>query len=37
MGKSEAFDDAMASFAMLYAAQNLKDYEIFAKQNEKAA
>ncbi len=29
MGKTEAFDDAIASFAMLYAAQNKKDYEAF--------
>lgn len=29
MGKSEAFDDALASFAMLYAAQNKQDYERF--------
>ncbi len=32
MGKSEAFDDALASFAMLYAQQNAKDYEAFCKQ-----
>jgi uncharacterized protein (DUF2252 family) len=32
MGKSGAFDDALASFAMLYAAQNAKDYAYF-KQN----
>lgn len=29
MGKSDAFDDALASFAMLYAAQNAKDYAYF--------
>jgi uncharacterized protein (DUF2252 family) len=29
MGKNEAFADAIASFAMLYAAQNKKDFEIF--------
>jgi len=29
MGKSSAFDDAIASFAMLYAAQNKKDFERF--------
>lgn len=29
MGKSEAFDDALASFAMLYAAQNQKDFDAF--------
>ncbi len=29
MGKSEAFDDAIASFAMLYAAQNKKDFDAF--------
>jgi hypothetical protein len=32
MGKSEAFDDALESFAMLYAQQNAKDYEAFCKQ-----
>ena len=32
MGKSEAFDDALASFAMLYAQQNAKDYEAFCAQ-----
>ena len=32
MGKSEAFDDALASFTMLYAQQNAKDYEAFCKQ-----
>ncbi|HYA81143.1 MAG TPA: DUF2252 domain-containing protein [Methylocystis sp.] len=31
MGKSEAFDDAIASFAMLYAAQNKKDFETFVE------
>jgi len=31
MGKSEAFDDAIASFAMLYAAQNKKDFETFVQ------
>jgi uncharacterized protein (DUF2252 family) len=31
MGKSEAFEDAVASFAMLYAAQNKKDFEIFVE------
>ncbi|MBI1981513.1 MAG: DUF2252 domain-containing protein [Methylocystis sp.] len=29
MGKSEAFDDALASFAMRYARQNAEDYEAF--------
>jgi hypothetical protein len=29
MGKGEAFDDAIASFAMLYAQQNKKDFERF--------
>jgi uncharacterized protein (DUF2252 family) len=29
MGKSEAFEDAIASFAVLYAAQNKKDFETF--------
>ena len=29
MGNSEAFDDAIASFAMLYAAQNQKDFDAF--------
>jgi uncharacterized protein (DUF2252 family) len=29
MGKSEVFDDAIASFAMLYAEQNKKDFERF--------
>ncbi|MEF3366140.1 DUF2252 domain-containing protein [Methylocystis sp. 9N] len=32
MGKSAAFDDALASFAMLYARQNAKDYEAFLAQ-----
>ncbi len=32
MGKSEAFDDALASFAMLYARQNVRDYEAFCAQ-----
>ncbi|HEY8126988.1 MAG TPA: DUF2252 domain-containing protein [Methylocystis sp.] len=32
MGKSEAFDDALASFAVLYARQNAKDYEAFCAQ-----
>lgn len=31
MGKSEAFDDALASFAMLYAKQNAKDYKAFCE------
>jgi uncharacterized protein (DUF2252 family) len=29
MGKSETFDDAMASFAMAYTAQNQKDYNAY--------
>jgi uncharacterized protein (DUF2252 family) len=33
MGKSEAFDDAIASFAMLYAAQNKKDFDAFNAAN----
>ncbi|MBM3654716.1 MAG: DUF2252 domain-containing protein, partial [Alphaproteobacteria bacterium] len=33
MGKSEAFDDALASFAMLYARQNAEDYEAFRAQH----
>lgn len=33
MGKSEAFDDALASFAMLYARQNAKDYAGFCAQH----
>ncbi|MBI5311932.1 MAG: DUF2252 domain-containing protein [Methylocystis sp.] len=32
MGKNEAFDDALASFAVLYARQNAKDYEAFCAQ-----
>ncbi|MBM3624949.1 MAG: DUF2252 domain-containing protein, partial [Alphaproteobacteria bacterium] len=35
-GKSEAFDDALASFAMLYARQNAKDYEAFRAQRNDA-
>jgi uncharacterized protein (DUF2252 family) len=31
MGKSDAFDEALASFAMLYATQNAKDYAYFKK------
>jgi hypothetical protein len=27
MGKSDAFDDALASFAMAYATQTQKDYD----------
>jgi len=34
MGKSEAFDDALASFAMLYARQNAEDYEAFCAQRD---
>ena len=33
MGKSEAFDDALASFAILYARQNAEDYEAFCAQH----
>jgi len=35
MGKSEAFDDAIASFAMLYAAQNKKDFDNFVREPAK--
>ena len=35
MGKSAAFEEAMASFAILYAAQNEKDYERFVDTREK--
>lgn len=34
MGKSEAFDDALASFAILYARQNAEDYEAFCAQQD---
>jgi hypothetical protein len=34
MGKSEAFDDALASFAVLYARQNATDYEAFCAQQD---
>jgi hypothetical protein len=34
MGKSDAFDDALASFAMVYAQQNAKDYEAFCAQQD---
>jgi len=37
MGKSEAFDDAIASFAMTYAARTQKDYDQLAKARRKAA
>jgi uncharacterized protein (DUF2252 family) len=37
MGKSEAFDDALASFAMSYAVRTQKDYDQFAKARRKAA
>src|SRR5262249_12263411 len=37
MGKSEAFDDALASFAMTYAARTQKDYDQLAKAKRKAA
>jgi uncharacterized protein (DUF2252 family) len=30
MGRSETFDDAVASFAVLYAAQNKKDFDAFS-------
>ncbi|ARN81752.1 DUF2252 domain-containing protein [Methylocystis bryophila] len=33
MGKSETFEDAIASFAMLYAAQNKKDFDKFVAAN----
>jgi len=36
MGKSEAFDDAIASFAMLYAGQNRADFERFVDHAETA-
>ncbi|QGM98046.1 DUF2252 domain-containing protein [Methylocystis parvus] len=34
MGKGEAFDDALASFAMLYAKQTRKDYQAFCDDDE---
>jgi uncharacterized protein (DUF2252 family) len=37
MGKSDAFDDALASFAMSYAARTQKDYDQLAKARRKAA
>ncbi len=33
MGKSEAFDDALAAFAILYARQNAEDYVAFCAQH----
>src|SRR5262249_23074483 len=37
MGKSSAFDDALASFAMAYAVRTQKDYDQLAKSKRKAA
>ena len=37
MGKSDAFDDALASFAMSYAARTQKDYDQLAKARRNAA
>jgi hypothetical protein len=37
MGKSDAFDDALASFAMSYAARTQSDYDRLAKARRKAA
>jgi hypothetical protein len=37
MGKSEAFDDALASFAMIYAARTQKDYDQLVKARRKIA
>jgi uncharacterized protein (DUF2252 family) len=37
MGKSDAFDDALASFAMSYAARTQSDYDQLAKARRKAA
>ena len=37
MGKSDAFDDALASFAMAYAVRTRKDYDQLAKSKRKAA
>jgi Uncharacterized protein conserved in bacteria (DUF2252) len=37
MGKSDAFDDALASFAMNYAARTQKDYDQLAKAKRNAA
>jgi uncharacterized protein (DUF2252 family) len=37
MGKSDAFDDALASFAMGYAARTQKDYDQLAKARRNAA
>lgn len=34
MGKGEAFDDAMASFGMLYAKQTMKDWRVFCADAE---
>jgi len=37
MGKSDAFDDALASFAMAYAARTQQDYDLLAKAKGKPA
>jgi hypothetical protein len=37
MGKSDAFDDALASFAMAYAVRTQKDYDQLAKSKRNAA
>jgi hypothetical protein len=37
MGKSDAFDDALASFAMAYVVRTQKDYDQLAKSKRKAA
>jgi len=36
MGKSEAFDDAIASFAMLYASQTIRDHAALVAASAKA-
>jgi hypothetical protein len=37
MGKSDAFDDALASFAMAYAVRTQKDYDQLTKSKRNAA
>jgi hypothetical protein len=37
IGKSDAFDDALASFAMAYAARTQQDYDLLAKAKDKPA
>jgi hypothetical protein len=37
IGKSDAFDDALASFAMAHAARTQQDYYLLAKAKQSAA